>query len=59
MRDVRDFCPLTLGVIDREVQAYSYIKALRKAGTPVSIQVVLAAAEGIVMAREYSSTKQW
>ena len=52
MRDVRDFCPLTLGVIDREVQAYSYIKALRKAGTPVSIQVVLAAAEGIVMARD-------
>ena len=42
--------PLTLGDIDKEVQAY--IKALRKAGTPVSIQVVLAAAEGVVTARD-------
>lgn len=42
--------PLTLEDIDREVQAH--IKALRKAGTPVSIQVVLAAAEGIVMAKD-------
>ena len=40
--------PLTLVEIDKEVQAY--IKALRKAGTPVSIQVVLAAAEGVVTA---------
>ena len=34
--------PLTLGEIDKEVQAY--IKSLRKAGTAVSFQVVLAAA---------------
>ena len=42
---MRDFHPLTLGEIDKEVQAY--IKVLKKAGTYVSIQVVLAAAEGI------------
>ena len=47
---MRDFHPLTLGEIDKEVQAYK--KALRKAGTSVSIQAVIAAAEGIVMARD-------
>ena len=39
--------PLTLGDIDEEVQ--KFIRALRKAGTPINTAVVLAAAEGIVV----------
>ena len=42
--------PLTLGELDGAVQ--DYIRALRKAGTPVSTEVILAAAEGIVVARD-------
>ena len=42
--------PLTLGDIDGEVQ--SYIKALRAAGTPISAPLIIAAAEGIVGARD-------
>ena len=34
--------------MDTEVQAY--IKALTKAGTPVNVNIVLAAAEGVVPA---------
>ena len=41
--------PLLIGELDSEVQAY--VKALRKAGTPVRVPVVIAAAEGIVTAR--------
>ena len=48
-------CCLTLCDIDEQVQAY--IKALRKAGTPVSIQVVLAAAEG--SKGEDPSSNEW
>ena len=40
--------PLLLGDVDKEVQ--TYIRALRKAGTPISAPVVLAAAEGIITA---------
>ena len=40
--------PLLLGDVDKDVQ--TYIRALRKAGTPISAPVVLAAAEGIVTA---------
>ena len=42
--------PLTLGELDSVVQ--DHIRTLRKAGTPVSTEVVLAAAEGIVVARD-------
>ena len=42
--------PLTLGELDGAVQ--EYIRALRKAGTPVSTEVILAAAEGIVVAQD-------
>ena len=42
--------PLTLGNIDEKVQ--QYIRALRKAGTPVNARIVLAAAEGIVKATD-------
>ena len=42
--------PLNLGDIDGEVQ--SYIKSLRAAGTPISAPIVIAAAEGIVRARD-------
>ena len=42
--------PLTLGNLDEKVQ--QYIKALRKAGTPVNARVVLAATEGIVKATD-------
>ena len=42
--------PLTLGNLDEKVQ--KYIRALRKAGTPVNARVVLAAAEGIVKATD-------
>ena len=45
--------PLLLGQFDNDVQMY--IKALRKAGTPVSIPVVIAAAEGIITARKKST----
>ena len=38
--------PLTLGELDAKVQ--QYVKALRKAGTPVNARIVLAAAKGIV-----------
>ena len=44
--------PLLLGELDSDVQ--TYIKALRKAGTPVSVPIVLAAAEGVVTARDRS-----
>ena len=36
------------GNVDTKVQAY--IKAWRKAGTPVNMNIVLAAAEGVVTA---------
>lgn len=39
---------LTLGDVDIKVQAY--ITALRKAGTPVNVNSVFAAAEGVVTA---------
>ena len=42
--------PLALGNQDEKVQ--QYIRALRKAGTPVNARVVLAAAEGIVTATD-------
>ena len=42
--------PLTLGNLDEKVQ--QYIRALRKAGTPVNARVVLAAAEGIMKATD-------
>ena len=42
--------PLTLGKIDGDVQ--SYIKSLRAAGTPIPAPVVIAAAKGIVQARD-------
>ena len=42
--------PLTLGNLDEKVQ--QYIKAFRKAGTPVNARVVLAATEGIVKATD-------
>ena len=38
--------PLTLQNLDEKVQLY--IKALRKAGTPINATIVMAAAEGIV-----------
>lgn len=38
--------PLTLGDVDTKVQAY--IKAMKKAGTPVNVNIVLAAAEGVI-----------
>ena len=41
-------CPLLLGDFDKHVQ--TYIRALRKAGAPISAPVVLAAAEGIITA---------
>lgn len=44
--------PLLLGEFDSDVQMY--IKALRKAGTPISVPVVLAAAEGVIMAKNRS-----
>ena len=45
--------PLLVGEFDSDVQMY--IKALRKAGTPVSVPVVLAAAEDVIMARNRSA----
>ena len=44
--------PLLLGELDSDVQ--QYVKALRKAGTPVSVPVMLAAAEGVIMANNRS-----
>ena len=44
--------PLLLGEFDSDVQAY--IKALGKAGTPVNVPVVLAAAEGVIIAKNRS-----
>ena len=41
--------PLALGELDAEVQ--KFVRVLRKAGTPVCSVVILAAAEGIVTAR--------
>ena len=43
---------LLLGEFDSDVKMY--IKALRKAGTPVSAPVVLAAAEGVITAKNRS-----
>ena len=40
--------PLTLEEIDGDIQ--NYVKSLRATGTPMSVPVVLAAAEGIVRA---------
>ena len=45
--------PLLVGEFDADIQ--SYINALRKAGTPVSVPVVLAAAEGVITARNRSA----
>ena len=42
-----------MGEFDSDVQMY--IKALKKAGTPVSVPVVLAAAEGVITARNRSA----
>ena len=49
-------CPLTLREVDTKVQAY--IKALRKAGTPVNVNIVLAAAEGVVTAVDRTLLKK-
>lgn len=48
----RDF-PVLVGEFDSDIQMY--IKALRKAGTPVSVPVVLAASEGVITARNRSA----
>ena len=48
--------PLTLGDVDTKVQAY--IKALRKAGTPVNVNIVLAAAEGVVTAVDRTCSRK-
>ena len=48
--------PLTLGDVDTKAQAY--IKALRKAGTPVNVNIVLAAAEGVVTAVDRTLLKK-
>ena len=44
--------PPLLGELYSDVQ--QYVKALRKAGTPVSVPVMLAAAEGVIMANNPS-----
>ena len=44
--------PHTLGNLDEKVQ--QYIKALRKAGTPVNARVILAATEEIVKATDHT-----
>ena len=41
---------ISSGEIDDEVQ--KFIRALRKAGTPINTTVVLAAAEGIVVSKD-------
>ena len=48
--------PLTLGDMDTKVQAY--IKALRKAGTPVNMNIILAAADGVVTAVDRTLLKR-
>ena len=48
--------PLTLGDVDTKVLAY--IKALRLAGTPVNVNIVLAAAEGVVTAVDRTLLKK-
>ena len=45
--------PLLVEEFDSDIQMY--IKALRKAGTPVSVPVVLAASEGVITARNRSA----
>ena len=42
--------PLTLGELDGKVQ--QYLRSLRKAGAPVNVRIVVAAAEGIVKATD-------
>ena len=49
--------PLTLGNLDKKVQ--QYIKAFRKAGTPVNARVILAATEGIVKATDHFAFREW
>ena len=44
--------PLLLGEFDKDVQ--TYLRALRKAGTPVSAPVILAAADGVITANNRS-----
>ena len=44
--------PLLLGELDSDVQ--QYMNALRNAGTPVNVPVVLAAAEGVMMLKNWS-----
>ena len=44
--------PLPLGEMDSKVQ--KYIKALRKAGTPVSLPLVIASAKGIISSKDRS-----
>ena len=44
--------PLTLGELDSDVQ--TYIRGLRKAGTPVNLPVIVAGATGIVTAKDRS-----
>ena len=44
---------LLVGEFDIDIQMY--IKAFRKGGTPVSVPVVLAAAEGVITARHRSA----
>lgn len=44
--------PLLLGKLDEDVQ--SYIKALRKAGAPINVSVVLAASNGVISAKNRS-----
>ena len=48
--------PLTIEDVDTKVQAY--IKALRKAGTSVNVNIVLAAAEGVVTAVDRTLLKK-
>ena len=47
---------MVLGDLDKDVQAY--LKALRRAGTPVSVPLVLAAATGLVVAKDRTLLKQ-
>ena len=42
-----------VGEFDVDIQ--TYIRALRKAGTPVSVPVVLAATEGVITAKNRSA----
>ena len=42
--------PLALGDLDQEVQ--KYIRALRATGTAISVPLVLAAAQGIIEAKD-------